>query len=150
MLKRIKPFFIEEDLASLLGWLGIEYKKAIKNRIIHSIIIGLLMVVMIIIMKKLYLLPMSILVAIIYYKYQYYSLKKTRTKLIKLKRRMFPNLVKKLLILLRTNNIYVSLNKLLEFTDDPIKKYLKQLIIEIDNDKSIQPYNNFANNMEFI
>ena len=93
---------------------------------------------------------MSILVAIIYYKYQYYSLKKTRTKLIKLKRRMFPNLVKKLLILLRTNNIYVSLNKLLEFTDDPIKKYLKQLIIEIDNDKSIQPYNNFANNMEFI
>ena len=63
---------------------------------------------------------------------------------------MFPSFVKKLLILLRTNNIYVSLNKMLDFTDDPIKKYLVQLIDEIDKDKSVQPYINFANNMEFI
>ena len=39
---------------------------------------------------------------------------------------------------------------MLTFTDEPIRKYLKELIDEIDNDKSITPYINFANKMEFI
>lgn len=33
MKDRIKSFFVENDLKVLLGWLGINYKKAMKNRI---------------------------------------------------------------------------------------------------------------------
>lgn len=150
MQKKLKKFFIEEDLEILLGWLGINLKKAMKNRIKNSAIIFLILLVLGILTKKIIIVILSFVISLSYYKYQYYVTKKNKKKLIDLKRRMFPNLVKKLLILLRTNNIYVSLNKLLEFTDEPIKKHLLQLIKEIDNDKSINPYINFANNMEFI
>ena len=37
----IKSFFIEEDLKNLLGWLGINYKKAMKNRFLISFIVTL-------------------------------------------------------------------------------------------------------------
>ena len=150
MKKRIKSFFIEDDLEVLLGWLGINYKKAIKNRIKNSIIILLLVLVIGIVLKKYWISGLSFVISLFYYKFQYYSTKNKKKKLIIIKKRMFPSMVKKLLILLRTNNIYVSLNKLLDFTDDPIKKYLQELIDEIDKDKSVTPYINFANKMEFI
>jgi len=134
----------------LLGWLGINYKKAIKNRIKNSIIILLLVLVIGIVLKKYWISGLSFAISLFYYKFQYYSTKNKKKKLIIIKKRMFPSMVKKLLILLRTNNIYVSLNKLLDFTDDPIKKYLQELIDEIDSDKSVTPYINFANKMEFI
>lgn len=150
MKQKIKNFFIEEDLEVLLGWLGINYKKALKNRIKNSIIIFILFLILGIILQKYWISGLSFVISIFYYKMQYYSTKKKRKQLIVIKKRMFPSMVKKLLILLRTNNIYVSLNKLLTFTDEPIRKYLKELIDEIDNDKSITPYINFANKMEFI
>lgn len=148
--EKIKSFFIEEDLSILLGWLGINYKKAMKNRIKNSLIVFVLVLLVGILLKNIYIILSSIFIALGYYKFQYYSTKKKRKNLISLKKRMFPSLVKKLLILLRTNNIYVSLTKLLEFTDEPIKKHLIQLIDEIDSDKSERPFINFANNMEFI
>ena len=150
MKKKIRNFFIEDDLEVLLGWLGINYKKAMKNRIRNSIIVFLILLVLGILTKKLLIVLLSFVIGLSYYKYQYYLTKKNKKKLIDLKRRMFPNFVKKLLILLRTNNIYVSLNKLLDFTDEPIKTHLVKLIKEIDDDKSINPYINFANDMEFI
>lgn len=150
MKQKIKNFFIEEDLEVLLGWLGINYKKALKNRIKNSIIIFILFLILGIILQKYWISGLSFVISIFYYKMKYYSTKKKRKQLIVIKKRMFPSMVKKLLILLRTNNIYVSLNKLLTFTDEPIRKYLKELIDEIDDDKSITPYINFANKMEFI
>lgn len=62
---------------------------------------------------------------------------------------MFPSFVKKLLILLRTNNIYRSLNIMIDFTDEPYKNYLKILVEEINFDKGINPYINFAKKLEF-
>ena len=35
-MKLVKNFFVEEDLKIILAWLGIDYKKAMKNRIILS------------------------------------------------------------------------------------------------------------------
>ena len=146
----MRKMFFEDDLKVLLGWLGIDYKKAIKNRVRKTIVLFLLVVVLGFLLKNVYIIFSSLLVSIIYYKLQYYFIKNERNKTVDLKRKMFPSFIKKLLILLRTNNIYISLNKLLEFTDDPIKKHLKELISDIDNDKSIEPYIKFANNMEFI
>lgn len=150
MKNRVKNFFIEEDLQVLLGWLGINYKNAIKNRIKNSLIILLLFLIIGISLKKYWISSLSFVISLFYYKFQYYSTKNKKKKLIIIKKRMFPSMVKKLLILLRTNNIYVSLNKLLDFTDDPVKGYLQELIDEIDNDKSVTPYINFAKKMEFI
>jgi len=63
---------------------------------------------------------------------------------------MFPAFVKKILILIRTNNVYTSLLKMVDYTDEPIKQYLIELIENIKEDKSIKPFNEFASKMEFI
>jgi hypothetical protein len=143
-------FFVESDLNNLLGWFGIDYKKAQKNRIRSSIIITILVLIFGIISGKLYLIIASPFIGLFYYKNQYLSIKKKKKNMIALKRRMFPSFIKKLLILLRTNNIYNSLIKMIDYTDDPIKNYLKELINEIDKDKSVKPFANFASKMEFI
>ena len=75
MKQRIKNFFIEEDLSVLLGWLGINYKKAMNNRIKTSILILILFLVLGVIMKNIYVIISSFFVALIFYKYQYYSTK---------------------------------------------------------------------------
>ncbi|HPE14359.1 MAG TPA: hypothetical protein PLT65_00775 [Bacilli bacterium] len=146
----IRNFFVEEDLKNLLGWMGIHYKKALKNRIMMSLISFFVCLFIGYYYNNFYLMIISVFVGIGVYKYQYFSTKKRRKKLIAIKRRMFPSFVKKLLILIRTNNIYNSLSKMIEYTDDPIKKYLIQLIEEIRVDKTITPFNNFSRNMEFI
>lgn len=56
MKQRIKNFFIEEDLNVLLGWLGINYDKAMKNRIKTSILVLILFLVLGVIMKNIYVI----------------------------------------------------------------------------------------------
>ena len=150
MKSNIKKLFIEEDLRSLLGWMGINYKKAMKNRILMSIVVALIVLIAGYYYNSIYVMVMSLFAGTGIYKYQYFSTKNRRKKLIAIKRRMFPSFVKKLLILIRTNNIYNSLIKMVEYTDEPIKKYLVQLIEEIKENKTIEPFNNFSKNMEFI
>lgn len=146
----IRNFFIEEDLKSILAWLGINYKKAMKNRIILSCFFAFLTLFLGYYFKNIYIMLGSVFVGLGYYKFQYLSVKKRKNKQIALKRRMFPAFVKKILILIRTNNVYTSFVKMVEYTDEPIKKYLLELIEEIKKDKSIKPFNNFADKMEFI
>lgn len=146
----IRSFFIEPDLSTILSYLGIDYKKAMKNRIMISIVIFIIFIFLAIYYKMYYLFIVSVIAGIGYYKYQYISVKNRKKKVIALKRRMFPAFVKKILILIRTNNIYNSLVKMIEYTDDPIKTCLQDLIEEIKIDKSIKPFNNFASKMEFI
>lgn len=149
-MRIIRNFFIEEDLKIILGWLGIDYKKAMNNRIILSCFFACITIFLGLYFKNIYILVGSIFVGIGYYKYQYFSVKKKKNKQIALKRRMFPSFVKKMLILIRTNNVYTSFIKMVDYTDEPIKKYLLELIEEIKEDKSIKPFNNFASKMEFI
>lgn len=146
----IKNFFIEEDLKTILSWLGIDYKKSMRNRILISCFLGLFTLFIGIYFKNIYVMCASIFVGIGYYKFQYLSVKKQKKNLIALKRRMFPSFVKKVLILIRTNNVYTSLVKMIDYTDDPIKSYLIELVDEIKKDKSIKPFNNFASKMEFV
>ena len=149
-MKLVKNFFIEEDLKVILAWLGIDYKKAMKNRIILSCFFAFITLFLGIYFKNVYIGVASIFVGFGYYKYQYFSVKKRKKKQIALKRRMFPSFVKKILILIRTNNVYTSLIKMVDYTDEPIKKYLLELIDDIKEDKSMTPFNKFASKMEFI
>lgn len=145
----IKNFFVEEDLRTILGWLGINYEKAMKNRIILSCFFSLCTIFLGIYFKSMYVIFFSIFVGLGYYKYQYLKVKKSKKNQIALKKRMFPSFVKKVLILIRTNNVYTSFIKMVEYTDEPIKDYLLKLIEEIKVDKSIKPFIDFANKMEF-
>lgn len=149
-MKLVKNFFVEEDLKIILAWLGIDYKKAMKNRIILSCFFAFITLFLGIYFKNVYIGVASMFVGFGYYKYQYFSVKKRKKKQIALKRRMFPSFVKKILILIRTNNVYTSLIKMVDYTDEPIKKYLLELIEDIKDDKSMTPFNKFASKMEFI
>ena len=145
----IKNFFIEDDLKTILGWLGINYKKAMKNRIILSFFFALCTLFLGYYFKSIYIMVASLFVGLGYYKYQYISVKKKKKNLMAIKRRMFPSFVKKVLILIRTNNVYTSLVKMVDYTDEPIKQYLLDMIEDIKNDKSIKPFNDFAKKLEF-
>ena len=149
-MRLVKNFFVEEDLKIILAWLGIDYKKAMKNKIILSCFFAFITLFLGIYFKNIYIGVASIFVGFGYYKYQYFSVKKRKKKQIALKRRMFPSFVKKILILIRTNNVYTSLIKMVDYTDEPIKKYLLELIDDIKEDKSMTPFNKFASKMEFI
>jgi len=149
-MRIVKNFFIEEDLKVILAWLGIDYKKAMNNRIILSCFFACITIFLGVYFKSIYIIGASVFVGIGYYKYQYFSVKKRKNKQIALKRRMFPAFVKKILILIRTNNVYTSLLKMVDYTDEPIKQYLIELIENIKEDKSIKPFNEFASKMEFI
>jgi len=150
MRNKIKSFFIEPDLHFLLGWFGIDYKKSFKNRIVTSLVITMLVLIFGLAFNKMYLIIFSPIIGLVYYKNQYLSIKKKKKSIATLKRRMFPSFVKKILILIRTNNIYNSLLKMVDYTDEPIKQYLIQLLKDMDNDKTVKPFIDFANNMEFI
>lgn len=145
----LKSFFIEEDLFVSLGWLGLDYKKSLKNRIFKSLYLCIMILILGIIFSNIYLCVFSFPIALIYYKYMYYQIKKNRMAQILIKKRMFPSFVKKILILLRTNNIYISLKIMTEFTDEPYKSFLLELIEDIDFDKGITPYLNFSKKLEF-
>lgn len=149
MREVLRGFFIEEDLKELTDWLGLNYNQAIKRRFLQSIIFIPLAILVYIFLNNIYLAVGVALLSIIYYKYQYFQIKYKRSNVIAIKRRMFPNFIKIILLLLRTNNIYQSLNIAIDYVDEPIKRYLKELIKDIDNDKSIKPYQTFARKMEF-
>jgi hypothetical protein len=145
----MKKIFIEKDLKELLHWLGLNYKKAMRRRIFDSLLITILIFLVGTFLRNIPIQIFSIISFFLYYKYQYYEIKNKRKKLVIIKKRMFPSFMKKLLILIKTNNIYQALNKLIEYTDEPIKRYLIELINNIDVDKSIKPYIKFAERMEF-
>ena len=123
MMRVIKNFFVEEDLKIILAWLGINYKKAMQNRIILSCFFALITIFLGVYFKSVYIGCASIFVGLGYYKFQYFSVKKRKNKQVALKRRMFPAFVKKMLILIRTNNVYTSFIKMIDYTDELIKKY---------------------------
>lgn len=145
----LRSFFIEEDLKQLTDWLGLNYTQAIKRRFIHSMLFIPLAILIYILLGNIYISVIVAALSVGYYKYQYFQLKFKKNNVITIKRRMFPSFVKKMLLLLRTNNIYQSFIMVVDYVDEPIKTYLKELIAEIDNDKSIKPYQHFAQKMEF-
>lgn len=145
----MKKFFIEDDLIQNLGWLGIDYKKAMKKRILQTLLIFVAMIFLGYTINNNYLMLIAMPVSLVYYKFLYIQIKNNRKAQILLKRRMFPSFVKKLLILLRTNNIYMSLKIMVDFTDEPYKTFLLELIKDINEDKSRKPYVDFANKLEF-
>lgn len=146
----IKKLLIEDDLETLLGWFGYDYDKALKKRIKSTILMSLVISIFVFAMGNYNLIIPAIILVILFYKNQYWQIKRTKKSTDELKRRMFPSFIKKLLILMRTNNIYTSLLKMKDYTDEPIKGYLLELIEEVNNDKGSDPYVKFANKMGFI
>ena len=146
----IKKILIEDDLETLLGWFGYDYDKSLKKRIKSTVLISLVLSVFIFAIENYNLIIPAIILVLLFYKNQYWQLKRTKKSTDELKRRMFPSFIKKLLILMRTNNIYTSLLKMKDYTNEPIKGYLLELIEEVNNDKGSDPYVKFANKMGFI
>lgn len=149
MKDKIKNFFIEKDLKIYLENFNLNYKKYMKNRILQSLMIIVIVIIFTLILKSPKILILAIPLSILTYKYKYISLIKYKKNQIIMKKRMFPIFVKEILLLVRTNNIYNALKKEIEYTPEPIKTYLIELIEDIDKDKSKKPFDNFADKMEF-
>jgi hypothetical protein len=149
MKEKIKSFFIEKDLKLYLENFNLNYKKYMKNRIMQSIMIIIIVIIFTVVFKSPRILLLSLPLAVLTYKYKYMILVKYKKNQIIMKKRMFPIFVKEILLLVRTNNIYNALKKEVEYTPEPIKTYLVDLVTDIDNDKSKKPFDDFSNKMEF-
>ena len=94
----------------------------------------------------------SIILLLLYYLYLYYLNNKKRKEIQKEKQDKeyeFANLVSYLLIFLENNfNVYQSLLLTMSYCKESLAKDIETLIEEIDFDKSIAPYQNFAKKFE--
>ena len=94
----------------------------------------------------------SIIIVFIYYAYIYYKNNKELKSIKKEKQDKeyeFANLVSYLLIFLENNfNVYQSLMLTMSYCNESLAKDIETLIEEIDYDKSITPYQNFAKKFE--
>lgn len=149
MRSLLNSIFIEEDLKQLIDWLGLNYKQTIKKRFTQSLLFVPLAIMIYIATGNIFITTLVALLSLVYYKAQYFQVKYKKSNIIAIKRRMFSPFVKKVLLLLRTNNTYQSLSLAIDYVDEPIKTYLIELIKEIDEDKSMKPYQNFAKKLEF-
>lgn len=147
-MNKIKNIFIEKDLKYNLERCNLNYKKFQRIRIFQSVFILVLMSLLIYNIDYRFIF-ISVILSFITYKYKYFELLKNIQKIKKIKRRMFPLFIKDILLFLKTNNVYNSLKKELEYSNEPIKKHLENLILDIEEDKTIIPYQTFARNMEF-
>ena len=91
----------------------------------------------------------SLMIIVLYFCLDFYrkSVRKNQEdKLIKEKEYEFANLLSYLLVFLDNNfNVYQSLQLSMNYCKECLVKDVEELISEIDLDKSIIPYQNFAN-----
>lgn len=79
------------------------------------------------------------------YKYPYYQLVRRKKHDDIVRTYMFPTFLKNLLNILEVNgNVYQSLKLSLEYSEEPLKTAIQELVLAIEEDKSQRPYLEFA------
>lgn len=74
----IKKILIEDDLETLLGWFGYDYDNALRKRVKSTVFLFVVLLVFIFIMKYFSFIIPAIIFTILFYKNQYWQLKRTK------------------------------------------------------------------------
>jgi hypothetical protein len=129
----------------ILLYLGLEYKKEITKIIILILMLVLGNVLMFVFLKQPLLNIVSIILSLIIIYVTFNSYLTRKEKLIKNRIDEFVSVISYFEIFIKNNfNVYVSIQSLLPYCSDWLKEKLNKLLKNIDNDKSVQPFVDFA------
>jgi len=135
----------KNNLESSIQFLGLNFKKEITKILTYNIAILLMCIVMFVIMKNTVVLIMGagFIVAIDAFLLTSYS--RRRSALIYKRSEEFISLICYFQTFIANHcNVYQAFSKLKEYSSDWMKQQLDIFLNNIDNDKSIQPYVDFA------
>lgn len=137
------------SIRSLIEFIGLDFKKEIIKITCAALIPLLLGGVGYYFLKEIMLLPISLVISLIAI-YVFISLYKSKkTSILKQRDEEFINLINYFQsFVTNKNNVYQSFKKLVDYSSSWMKAKLERFLNDIDQDKSVKPYIDFANNFQ--
>jgi len=140
---------MKNKLKDTIEFVGLSYKKEILKIVLLTLVL-LLGAALIFFFLKNIMYAIMLLVALVVVDYMLISRFNDKKKmLIKARENELITIITYFEVYIRNkNNVYQSFNLLLPYCSSWMKDKIETLLKEIDNDKSVQPFVNFANNFE--
>ena len=139
----------KSNLKETIDFVGLSYKKELTIVLVINIAFFVGAVLIYIFLKN-FIYSVFILVAIAvldYFMFSRYSDKKKA--ILKNRENELVSIISYFDVYIRNNkNVYQSFNQLIPYCSNWMKEKVEDLLKEIDEDKSVQPYVNFANNYQ--
>lgn len=139
----------KSNLKETIDFVGLSYKKELTIVLVINIAFFVGAVLIYIFLKN-FIYSVFILVAIAvldYFMFSRYSDKKKA--ILKNRENELVSIISYFDVYIRNNkNVYQSFNQLIPYCSNWMKEKVEDLLKEIDEDKSVQPYVNFANNFQ--
>lgn len=145
--KKLCLFLAESNLSELLNQSldGRTVLKFQKERMTFPIVTIPIILLSAFILRNFQITLIAIAIAVVSYYYPIYVLKNKVSNSALKNDILFPNYVKILITLLKTNTVYNAFAESMVYVNPHMQHLIKQLLIEIDQDTSIEPYLKFAN-----
>lgn len=139
----------KNNLKETIEFVGLSYKKELTIVLVINIVFFVGAVLFFLFLKNI-IYAAFILVAIAvldYFMFSRYSDKKKT--ILKNRENELVSIISYFDVYIRNNkNVYQSFNQLIPYCSNWMKEKVEDLLKEIDEDKSVQPYVNFANNFQ--
>ncbi len=137
--------FKEKDLALLCEQLKVDIKFIQKKRYL-TLIFAVILALIAFLYSSNYIFALSIIVIGLFIaKYEYWNLKSKFKQKASVSQLAFISFFGYVLVFLESNfNLYQSFKTSINYIDSSIKVQVEMLIKEIDEDKTVKPYMNFA------
>jgi hypothetical protein len=137
--------FKEKDLIMLCEALKIDIKFIQKKRYITLIFSSLLAIIAYLYASNIGITILILFIGLFIAKYEYWNLKSSFKQKASTSQLAFISFFGYILVFLENNfNLYQAIKTSLTYIDLSIKDHVETLIKEIDDDKTVQPYMNFA------
>ena len=140
---------MKNKLKDTIEFVGLSYRKEILKIVLISLALLICAALMLYFLKNI-IYTIMILIALLVADYMLLTRYNDKKKmLIKARENELITLITYFEVYIRNkNNVYQSFNLLIPYCSSWMKDKIETLLKEIDNDKSVQPFVNFANNFE--
>ena len=139
----------KNKLKETIEFVGLSYKKELTIVLVVNIVFFVGAILIYIFLKNI-IYSVFILVAIAVLDYFMFSRYNDKKKtILKNRENELVSIISYFDVYIRNNkNVYQSFNQLIPYCSNWMKEKVEDLLKEIDEDKSVQPYVNFANNFQ--
>ena len=140
---------MKNKLKDTIEFVGLSYKKELLKIVLISLALLMCAALMLYFLKNI-IYTIMILIALVVVDYMLLTRYNDKKKmLIKARENELITLITYFEVYIRNkNNVYQSFNLLIPYCSSWMKDKIETLLKEIDSDKSVQPFVNFANNFE--
>ena len=140
---------MKNKLKEVIEFVGLSYKKEMLKILIINLVMLIAMVLVLLLLKNLILMVIVFIGTLLL---DFFLLTRYSDK----KRAILKNRENELIAIIsyfevyiqNNNNVYQSFNQLIPYCSDWMKERIETLLKEIDEDKTVQPFINFAKNFQ--